>query len=493
MPNRSAARARQVFALAALAAACADPATAPDRVPPEATTRSAALDEHPDGDGGLARLARRAEHARLAQEIPGYGGLYVDDDGTLTAVIAPAAGGDGGPAAAPPPPSSDVEIAAKLQQLLAAQTAASPLPAGGGARSGPALAARSGASGAVAIEVGEYGILQLDEWQDRAAALHAIPGVVLTGVSERENRVVVGLERGAGAARTQRRVERRLAALGIPREAVLFYRMTAVQRRATLRDPNRPVTGGQRIAFIGGPAAGPAVQFGCTLGFAVRRPERSENFFVLNSHCSSSSGETEGTPYSLGFVADENVFGYEVLDPPYGSAGGHCPVGRACRLSDAALAEINGGVDVAFGTVARTTFSGTRVGSLELDPAGPRFTLVGEAPFPRAGQRLSRVGATTGWTTGTVVFTCVTLFPNNSVGGLVCQDIIAAASGPGDSGSPVFQQVGPTSAVLYGIMWGGGTFIQPDGTIEQFSAFSSMEQIRQELGAMQTVGGARPF
>jgi hypothetical protein len=57
-----------------------------------------------------------------------------------------------------------------------------------------------------------------------------------------------------------------------------------------------------------------------------------------------------------------------------------------------------------------------------------------------------------------------------------------AGAGAGDSGSPVFERVGPSEVALTGIMWGFGT-----GAFgEPLYAFSAFEHISLELGALTT-------
>ena len=60
---------------------------------------------------------------------------------------------------------------------------------------------------------------------------------------------------------------------------------------------------------------------------------------------------------------------------------------------------------------------------------------------------------------------------------MLCQNIVGAGSGPGDSGSPVFELLQGNRVVLAGIMWGGAE----DGS--DF-AFTAMPEIEAELGAM---------
>ena len=77
---------------------------------------------------------------------------------------------------------------------------------------------------------------------------------------------------------------------------------------------------------------------------------------------------------------------------------------------------------------------------------------------PLVGERLDKVGRTTGRSQGRVLFTCVDLSvaaPSNIT--QLCQDIVLATVAGGDSGSPVFKVTNCPNrddVTLYGILWG---------------------------------------
>ena len=76
------------------------------------------------------------------------------------------------------------------------------------------------------------------------------------------------------------------------------------------------------------------------------------------------------------------------------------------------------------------------------------------------GEPIQRIGATTGWQTGTVVQTCQnwSIPGSNGFVRLLCQDEGTTFSEPGDSGSPVFQsfdlETGGMGIIFIGINWG---------------------------------------
>jgi hypothetical protein len=310
-------------------------------------------------------------------------------------------------------------------------------------------------------------------------------GVVYTDIDEARNRLRVGIT----PRTSQRTIERALARVGIPRDAVVIDRIEPIQRLATLRDRVRPLAGGLQI-FFPAPSVGPTAAFICTLGFNARIPGvTGAPFFVTNSHCTDEQGGDQNTVYYQPVPSSStmNHIGIEYRDPEYGNPGGLCPSGRRCRFSDAALVRYFGAAQVEQGTIYRTTFNLSRLGSIEIDRDDPRWSIVEEIPFPFLGEVLHKVGRTTGWTTGPVVITCADV--NVSSGGVdtgltqLCQDIVLSGVRGGDSGSPVFAPRGPSSDVdLYGILWGGGTLTNGAPVF----VLSSMEQIEFELGPLTT-------
>jgi hypothetical protein len=365
---------------------------------------------------------------RIAREHPGFGGLFYGEDGALNIVSAGVQ------------PMSLRALGPSLSAI------------------GIDLAAQP-----VNMIEGQYDFVQLNSMHQSMSAVLQLRGVVSTDADEARNRVVVGVEDAAAAAA----VERAAAMLGLPAGAVIVERTNPVYPDQSLRDRVRPVVGGLQINFPG---------FLCTHGFNVRGAQHPDvQGFVTNSHCSAVRGEATGTPYwqpSSG-VADSFIGNEEHDLAPF--TGGICPAGRVCRYSDALGARYAEGVDIGFGGIARTLFPGTGLnpGSLNIDPANPRWEIVDEIAFPTVGQVLHKTGRTNGWTMGPVNFTC----QNVNVGGsnytLFCQDRVTTWSSGGDSGSPYFFRFGETNTVaLIGIHWGS------DGAGN--TVMSAMQNIRCE-------------
>lgn len=118
---------------------------------------------------------------RVEQQVPGFGGMFVDREGRLAVYLL------------------------DMSQLGAARAA---IEAVFGMDSIPAAGVR-------AIQ-GQYVISQLKAWSEMATAILELPGVTAVDLDEARNRVAIGIE---NTSRTQA-VERALSAIAIPRLAV---------------------------------------------------------------------------------------------------------------------------------------------------------------------------------------------------------------------------------------------------------------------------------
>jgi hypothetical protein len=266
-------------------------------------------------------------------------------------------------------------------------------------------------------------------------------------------------------------VKQAIARLGIPASAVIVEWTAPIRLAATLRSRVRPVRGGLQINFT---------QFICTLGFNALKNGVSS--FITNSHCTKTQGGNQGTLYYQPLSSTANSFiGTEAADPNY-FQGGVCPAGRKCRYSDAARATYNSGVSFSLGQIARTTSRGALTGSITISTANPFFTITAERANPVAGAQANKIGRTTGWTFGQISATCVAVNVSGTNITQLCQSLVGAGVGAGDSGSPVFSRSGTGGNVtLLGILWGGSS----DGTLFAFSPMSGIER-SGELGALKT-------
>jgi hypothetical protein len=409
-------------------------------------------------------LGLDAEFARMAREVPGFGGMFVDEDGRLNVYMAP----------------GQARKAATTQDVV--QSIGRSLRARG--RDMPAASE-------VVIRQADYDFLQLAGWNERMVPMLREPGIVFLDIDESRNRLRVGIEEGVSAAALAGVIDQ----LGVPAEAVEFEVATRFETLMghSLQNRQQPLGGGLQLVMR---HPTPGFVRLCTLGFNVLRDARGQSnpHFFTNSHCTETRGtvtDTEFFQQSLAQVNPHFLIGIEVEDPPF-FTGGACFAGWICRWSDAALVRyVDRRTPVKMGAIYRTEFfgTGTSAGSLLVNEDEDEFfSIRAEADFPMVGDILNKVGRTTGWTRGPVIATCILTTPGSPVL-MLCQDLVQAVVAGGDSGSPIFMQHGDSKDVtLYGILWGGGV----SGGLPVF-VFSAMENIRAEFGDFRTHHGpARP-
>lgn len=382
----------------------------------------------------------------MAAAVPGFGGYFIDVNGAPTVWLTD-------PAARP-----------------AAEAALATF-----------LAVRGYAAGDLVVRQADYAWQDLRAWYDASwpQAL-GVTGAVYSDMDEASNRLRFG---GVDAAAVNGMTTLVLQA-GVPSEAVLVGTTAPIRNVSTLRDRVRPVQAGYQINFFVSPVS--PVTLVCTLGFnALSNGARS---FVTNSHCSNVQGGTE-TPTEyyqpsrplLPNPAEQ--IAVEVDDPEYDPL--ICPTpGFVCRYSDASRAEYVPGVEGAQGLIGRTLAPDPDLGTLEVDPARPYFTIQREQLDQVVGEQANKVGRTTGWTFGRITETCINSIVLGSEKPIMqlCQNRVLAGVDGGDSGSPVFGLVGNSGKViLYGILWGGS--VNEEETSFVYSPLSGVER---ELGPLTT-------
>jgi hypothetical protein len=368
------------------------------------------------------------ELVRMGREIPGFGGLFYDAGGYPTVYLL----------------NPQDRIAISSVKSLGKE---------------------------VRVRRGDFEFERLVEWRHAVRPALALPGVVFLDADEARNRVVIGLDSTSPQKSLNReRLERELLATSVPRQAVLVVDVTPTEPLTTgLQSKLRPVPAGVQIAFS---------NFACTLGFNAYLGHAFG--FVINSHCTDSRGEVDGTRYFQSLPSGGTI-GTEIADPGFFTEP-PCPVGKRCRYSDSAFAKYDNPHFGALAKIARPTSGDPGLGSLTLSPASARFAITGRFGSPLTGEVVHKVGRTTGWTYGTVVATCV----DRGIAGtdifMFCQSEVQAGVGPGDSGSPVFSRSGGgNKAKLVGILWGGRT----DPDLGSIYVFSPLENIEQELGPLK--------
>jgi hypothetical protein len=336
------------------------------------------------------------EQAQMNTEIPGFGGLFHDEEGYPTVYLTH--------------PASQAE-------------------------------ALEAFGSEVRVLQGAFEFTELQDWRNQLRPTLGLDGVVMLDVDEATNRVRISVEPGRRGW-AQAELKRELGRLGIPAKAVIIDEMPAIHPMVTVQQRVRPIPGGVQINFGG---------FLCTLGFNVAVGSARE--FVTNSHCTNIQGGTEGTQYFQP-SGGSNFIGTELFDPTYFTGSG-CPAGRRCRRSDSARVRYSSTSLPDQGGIARTTSCNSGGGN-DFNIAG-RYAITGTGNAG-VGTTVTKVGRTTGCRRGRVAQTCADVNVSGSNITQLCQTIVTATGpalvGGGDSGSPVFIPSG-TNANLVGLLWGG--------------------------------------
>ncbi|MDP9352849.1 MAG: S1 family peptidase [Chloroflexota bacterium] len=441
------------------------------------------------GRSPFGRFRPGEEHSvALANEVPGFGGFFIDEAGNLHAYLL------------------DVKQAGSARAALARVLAERQR---GYTETERRLRTRSD----VVIHQGQFTFLQLADWRNQIENFTtAVPGVVWVGLDEHVNRVAMGVDRTRPAT-VEALVARKLTQLGIPREVVSFVSADPITTQTecdptavdcqdpctlnpddpscqteddpctldpgactdpgslnpedpsfsfsydasapakTLGSPFERMFGGIRIHNA---AAGGV----CTLGFPVWYD--GQYAFVTNSHCTP----TEEYPDINSYFRQPNwnvrplAVAQEWKDPYKRSSG--------FRIADASVALMINNFNVYLGYVARPA---TRafgryaiVGDTTLaSGSSPWIRIIGEGAVVK-DQLFDKIGATTGWSYGYARYACV------KRGNFECVSWVAASAWDGDSGAPVLRYYTNNTALLVGMVYAkesGGFWMNPISQIRR--------------------------
>jgi hypothetical protein len=370
------------------------------------------------------------EHARAARaEVPGFAGFYLREDGTPVVRLV------------------NASQRGAAQRYLAQEFVR--------ARRGR----RANAPTEPVFLSAAYDFAQLKGWAGQVEGLLTRSDVYLVDVDEVNNRVHVGVadNAAAGAVRSE------AARMGIPAAALFVQAQPKPEGRATVRDRYTTMVAGTQIAFS---------NYVCTLAFNARRVSTGADIYVTNSHCTRRQYASDGIALYQPTRVTGNEIGVEVSDRAlYACVSGV----SKCRHADAAYYSNNGTRTVGQGGIARTALAtGVNAGITTLGEFDIVARYTGTLPV---GTVLGKTGRTSGSTYGLVTQSCVT------IGSLRCQDVSKVWSEGGDSGSPMYVQVGGTGdpandVQLQGILWGG------PGTDWSTTYSSRLTGIEQDLGAL---------
>lgn len=383
----------------------------------------------------------------VGESVPGFGGMFYDDDGRLSVYIKEASGDDAPPARATE--ARDVERA--IQRVYGKRPMRLNEAPGAAAPGAGATDARG-----IRLIPGRFTFAQLIEWRAEIIELLSLPGAVFLDVDEAANAIVLGVADEA----TRRSALAAIRAKRIPPGAVNVEIVPRIVEHQALTDHVRPVVGGTQVQNSDRGRSTLTVNAYRQIHRAI--PDAWNRGFLTCAHCTSRLAEVDGARFFQNVISaaptssDPNYIGFEAVDPEPDT----CYFFIDCRHSDAAFVLYSGAINWTFGAIARPANPNT--GDMQVDPAMPEFRIVAEEHGPIRGEFLHKVGRTTGWTWGRLSRTCIDRFHPDGVL-MRCQNVVRRFNGghvmsaPGDSGSPVFSLrggLGNADVTFHGILAG---------------------------------------
>lgn len=423
--------------LVALTISCRDDVPSEPIARPTLSLNAAAIQgEVPSGE---------AVFAELSQKVPSASGFFFDAQGRIVVNVADPNDG----------PNAVLAIRALIDRRL--------------------IAVPIGATVPVIWRQVKYSFAQLSRWRDLVfdSVFTSVPGVESLDLDEKNNVIRIGAQSGrvASAEGTARNLLTRkggdpsaLVVVADPGLRPSFLPLAGYFTWTTLTANADTVVGG---LAIGQNTPG----WTCTIGFTAEHPTWGQGF-VTASHCTADIWNVDGRVANQAWGG--TLAGTEVADPgPW-----NCGVFHLCRRSDAALFQRGAGKPLVRGLVARPS----GLGQTGVNPSDPYFVVVGSSNG-FMGQQVYKLGYVSGWTSGTLSFTCqdrnLTGWPGN-VRTVRCTNESTNPDQNGDSGGSIVLPVGGPYVFLAGTTVGAA--LNGAGT-----GWSTISQIQLDFGSTLNV------
>lgn len=364
----------------------------------------------------------------IARRAPGFAGLWIDADGTLVINVRR---GDA-------PGVVESEAAKWLSEQGREE-----------------LAQRRRRVNEVAYDY-QTVISELELAKSIAARL---PGVTTFGIDDREAKAVVGVSDQATAGTIMRAL-----AQSTMRYDTWKVEVTgpAVDLQSNLQSTFSTIVAGIQTSGSRGACSIGLIGYAQMAGMPFPYADYSRNIYLTASHCTSDqyavSGDSFGQPDSTRPVGQEID---EAFTFPQGSS--YCTSYPTCRWADVAVVEISGSISHLAGVAAKSTSVLPPTlppyqGNQNYTGTGVQGAIVGDV--------VTKVGRTTGQTTGVVDRSCDDRQSSVSPGlWTLCAQRASMRSRPGDSGAIVFRAYSSSvswSPFPAGVLFQGGT--NPDLT-----------------------------
>lgn len=387
------------------------------------------------------RLDFDDEMAAIADEVPGFAGMYLDASGNTIVQLKDVA--------------RLADARNSIKSFFARRTV-------GSARVLSELEREVDAAQAHPVQ---YSFGELYGWyRSNQARILGASSVTMGDIDERRNRIVIGVESSQAIGP----IRDLLSSLNIPDNAFAVEVVPPVTPASSLQNTVRPVVGGLVINSGVVPA--------CTLGYNAVGLSTNAQYFITNAHCTTAFGKVTG--HSMGQVSLSNTIGTELIDPALFTSlqDSRCPTQSTCRDSDAALFQYNGSSHaqggVAWPNVGSINFSTTRW----ITSGGDQLS----------GTTVHMIGKNSGHTTGIVTATCADRRTAGTNRWILCEYTADYSDQLGDSGAPVVRVLSDGTLWNAGINWG------VPAVFSGFWDFTTEIQGDLGQGITTTIAGAPP-
>jgi hypothetical protein len=380
---------------------------------------------------------------RLADSVPGFGGLYYDANGDAVINLTDDL------------PQKKNLLANTLKHMLSQGASGRPKHTPG-----------------LRFAKAKHDYKELLKWKKWTAnELMVIPGATTVYIDAPQNIVVVGAKDAVAQRRLMERVRSEKDAPIIVAVSDYIVIDDAPPEAAfgadSLTSNRESAVGGMQFTNDGQTGVNNGRIFRCTLGFNAQ-PSNDEigvydhhRYAVTAGHCTPAFGAWDGgTLWNASYYSNPGTrrkVGVEWresdwLPPPSGSCVpywpcyGECPTGAKCSIADASLIAIDASYGWEPAKILRTTFSssdnGATPGSLEVLSFAPRFTVEDSVWLLPIGTAVGYMGVNSGFVSGFI--TRADMSGWMVINGIVTdkyildQDEVNATTRAGDSGAPVF-------------------------------------------------------
>lgn len=347
----------------------------------------------------------------------------------------------------------------------------------------------SGLQGDYTLLAADYDFQELETLYQASSSILSLPGIVFTDLDERANRIHVAVS----SMEVAEKIIAWLEENNLDTNAYIFEETGPLVQQSSLQDESDELRGGLSINF-------PNLRFStsnCTLGMTVKR--NNVTGFLTNAHCSTTGGLANASnPRETEYTVGDRVIAKEAInlptrfnnDPRCGERRqpsaeeierfpqlADTPEYNDCSAADVLFARRIRSVsdDFVLGEIAKPS---GEVNSGNLEISG-HFTVSGIDTSLAVGDVVHKVGRTTGWTSGKVTRTCVTVPGISAWQRYICQDFADYHQEGGDSGSAVFVQLRDADNNLTDNVNIVGI---THGTTDDASVFSPIQGVIDDLG-----------